>query len=179
MDRFHLTVAQRRRLREELERTHDARYYRRVLAILEVDQGRSVSDVARSLGVTRQSVHHWLRSYRDQPRAESLHDQPRPGRPSLWSDAWREELRDLLDQSPREHGYLANVWTVPLLQEHWQRVGGQGTAENTLRRELHQLGYTWKRARYVLAPDPELEKKTADPPQIAGFAGAECDSGRG
>ena len=162
MDEFRLTVAQRHRLRGELERTREVRVYRRLLAILEVDQGRSVSEVARSLEVTRQSVHNWLRDYRDQPLVESLQDQPRPGRPSLWNDSLREELRALLDQSPREHGYGANVWTVPLLQEHLRHETERSFGGRTLRRELHQLGYTWKRSRYVLAPDPELEKKTPD-----------------
>ena len=179
MDEFRLTTAQRCKLRDEMERTRDVRVYRRALAILEVEQGRAVSEVARSLGVTRQSIHNWLREYREQPRVESLQDQPRPGRPSLWNDSLREELRDLLNQSPREHGYLANVWTVPLLQEHLRHEGKGPFADRTLRRELHDLGYTWKRSRYVLAPDPELEKKTPDSSQIAESALAERDFGRG
>jgi transposase len=78
MNEFRLTAAQRHQLRDEMERTHDVRVYRRALAILEVEQGRTVSEVAGSLGVTRQSVHNWLREYRDQPRVESLG--PRSGR---------------------------------------------------------------------------------------------------
>ncbi len=179
MDEFRLTAAQRRRLRGELERTRDARLYRRLLALLEVDQGRPVSEVARSLGVTRQSVHNWLRDYRDQPRVESLRDQPRPGRPSLWNDSLRGALRALLKESPRGHGYWANVWTVPLLQEHLRHERDLSLGEKTLRRELHQLGYTWKRSRYVLAPDPEREKKTPNPSPLAEFAGAERDFGGG
>jgi transposase len=179
MDEFRLTAAQRRRLRAELERTRDARFYRRLLAMLEVDQGRAVSDLARRLGVTRQSIHNWLRDFRDLPRVESLQDQPRSGRPSLGNNSLREQLRAALDHSPREHGYLANVWTVPLLQEHLRHESDRSLGARTLRRELHQLGYTWKRSRYVLAPDPELEKKTPDSSEIAGFAGAERDLGGG
>jgi transposase len=179
MDEFRLTAAQRRKLRGELEHTRDVRVYRRLLALLEVEQGRTVSEVARSLGVTRQSVHNWLREYREQPRVESLQDQPRPGRPSLGDDSLREELRALLDQSPRAQGYLANVWTVPLLQEHLRHEREQSLGARTLRRELHELGYTWKRSRYVLAPDPEREKKTPDSSPTAEFAAAERHFGRG
>jgi hypothetical protein len=74
---------------------------------------------------------------------------------------------------------LANVWTVPLLQEHLRHEGWRPFGDRTLRRELHDLGYTWKGSRFVLAPDPELEKKTPDPSHLAEFALAERDFGRG
>jgi hypothetical protein len=41
------------------------------------------------------------------------------------------------------------------------------------------LGYVWKRSRYVLAPDPEKEKKTANSPQNQGFAATQCVVGAG
>jgi putative transposase len=179
MEELRLTPARRRQLRSEMESCREARCYRRLLAILEVDQGRPVADVARSLGVSRQSIHNWLRAYRDQPTVETLHDQPRPGRPTRWNDALREDLREWLDRSPREYGYAANVWTVPLMQEFLRLRHKQFLGENTLRRELHNLGYTWKRSRYVLTPDPEFEKKTPDPSPFAEFAAAERNSGRG
>src|SRR5262249_1730947 len=41
------------------------------------------------------------------------------------------------------------------------------------------LGYVWKRPRYVLDPDPELEKKTADPPHHPAAATPDRAAGRG
>src|SRR5579871_1455565 len=48
-------------------------------------------------------------------------------------------------------------------QEH---CTGKHPSEHTLRHELHQLDYVWKRPRYALHPDPELrgKKETASPP---------------
>jgi hypothetical protein len=48
-----LTRWQRQRLQRQLKRTRDARVYRRTLAILDYDQGESISHIARRLGVTR------------------------------------------------------------------------------------------------------------------------------
>ena len=62
-------------------------------------------------------------------------------------------------QSPDQLGYPAVNWTIPLLQEQLGRCTGQWPSEDTLRRQLHRLDYVWKRPRYVLDPDPELEKK--------------------
>lgn len=162
MSKFHLTAARRNKLRSALKHCREARLYRRLLAVLEVGAGRPVAVVARSLGVARQSVHHWLRAYADQPTPETLCDQPHPGRPTRCDEQAQVQLHSLLAASPREFGFVANVWTAPLLQEYWQRWHDCSLGENTLRRWLHELGYTWKRSRYVLAPDPELEKKTAN-----------------
>src|SRR5437868_10575517 len=69
MSQLTLTSWQRRRLRRQLKDTTDVCLYRRTLAVLEVDHGRSVADIARMLGMTRQSVYNWLRAYR-QARSE-------------------------------------------------------------------------------------------------------------
>ena len=50
-------------LRRQLAETRDARLYRRTLAVLEFDHGRSAADIARMLGVTRQSVYDWVEAY--------------------------------------------------------------------------------------------------------------------
>lgn len=179
MHEFALNARERRRLREGLARCRDARLYQRILALLEVDAGLPVAQVARRLGVARQSVHNWLRAYRELPRWESLRDRPRSGRPSVLDERLREELRVLIDQSPRDLGYLANTWTVPLLREHLRHVHGQECAARTVRRELHAMGYTWKRARYTLAPDPDREKKTEHSPISAGIGAPQRHPGRG
>jgi hypothetical protein len=75
MSRLKLTSWQRRRLRRQLAETHDARLYRRTLAVLEFDHGRSAADIARMLGVTRKCIYDWVGAYRvsdDTPR-RALH----------------------------------------------------------------------------------------------------------
>jgi transposase len=49
-----------------------------------------------------------------------------------------------------------------LLQEELEQGTGIAFSEDAIRDELHRLGYVWKRPRYVLDPDPEVEKKTTD-----------------
>jgi hypothetical protein len=59
----------------------------------------------------------------------------------------------------RELGYFAVNWTVPLLRDPLVMCTSQRFSDHTIRRGLRQLNYVWKRPRYVLAPDPEREKK--------------------
>jgi transposase len=170
MSKLDLTPNERRKLRQQLHETSDARLYRRVLAVLQIDQGKPVSEVAGLLQVSEQSIYNWIDRFRqDKPRLP-LMDQPRSGRPRLWTEECQACLRALLDATPEQWGYFANDWTVPLLREQLRHETGQDFADDTLRRELHRLGYVWKRGRYRLDPDPELEKKTADSPPRPEFA---------
>jgi transposase len=165
MSRLNLTTWQRRRLRDQLTETHASRVHRRTLAVLEFDRGRPVADIARMLRVSRQSVYNWIETYRDAHDPTDLVDAVHLGRPHLLDEDGTALLRSLLDCSPQDLGYFATNWTVPLLQEHLQHTTGQFLSDETIRRGLRRLGCEWKRPRYVLAPDPEREKKNG------GFAG--------
>ena len=179
MSQFRLESAQRRRLRGLLHETSDLNPYRRCLALLEVDAGRPVADVARSPGVTRQSVHHRIGRLGEAGRPEALADRYGGGRPATLDEDKVEGLVALLGQSPQQFGSPAANWAVPLLREHLRRVTGADVSEPTVRRQLRRLGYVWKRPRYVLEPDPEREKKTPDRPRAAGLAAYHCHPGRG
>lgn len=88
-------------------------------------------------------------------------------------------LRTLMQTSPDRLGYFAVNWTVPLLQEQIDHTTGLRLSEDTIRRELDRQHYVWKRYRYVLDPDPDLEKKTffeAAPPHFE-IRNGDCNRG--
>src|SRR5206468_9715816 len=89
----------------------------------------------------------------------ALIDQARSGRPSTWTPDVDQLLQTLLHESPRDWDYQAVNWTVPLLRQQLATWDGRWLSEDTIRRRLHEMGYVWKRTRYVLPPDPEKEKK--------------------
>ena len=169
MNRLRLTQAQRRRLQRQLQQTPDARIYRRTLALLEYNRGRSVAEIAGLLGVTGRSFYSWMAAYQRAHDPNALRDARRSGRPRLWTKPRQARLRALLQTSPDQLGYWAVSWTVPLLQEQIQRETGTRLSEDTIRRELQRQRYVWKRFRYVLDPDPDTEKKTRATPVCATF----------
>jgi transposase len=177
MNSVQLTASQRRTLRAQLRPAADASYYRRLLAILELDRGKAVAEVAALLQVTRQSVYNWARSFEACPEPATLRDRYGVGRPSAWTEGLEALLLASLEQRPDELGYDGVNWTVPLLREHLYRRGSRWLSDDTIRRELDRLGYVWKRCRYVLPPDPEGEKKTRHPAAAAGLAAAQCQAG--
>lgn len=172
MDTLTLTYWQRRHLERQLRSTRDARVYRRTLAVLDVARGEPVAAVARRLRVTPRAVYHWVATYSRDHAPDALADHDRSGRPRLLTPSDRELLGELLGRSPQEVGYFAAQWTVPLLREHLARRAGRPVSDDTIRRELQRLRYTWKRSRYTLDPDPEFggkkEAGSAANPAVAG-----------
>jgi transposase len=112
-----LTAAQRRALERELARARDAALFRRILALLEVDAGCPVGEVAQRLRVDRRSVQRWIGRYRHQSHIEALRHQPGQGRPRRWDQTLEARLEVALSQRPTDLGYVGTGWTVPLLQQ--------------------------------------------------------------
>jgi transposase len=144
--------------------------YRRTLAILEYDRGRSVTEIACTLHVSRPSIYRWIERYRESSDPNSLRDDERSGRPPSWTEECSEWLQSFLRRSPAELGYFAVNWTVPLLRDPLKMSTGKWFSDHTIRRALRGLDYVWKRPRYVLAPDPAREKKTTNSPPNQGLA---------
>src|SRR5262249_43529401 len=137
----------------------DAGLFRRTLALLQIDQEHAVAEVAEELGVTRQSIYNWLDRYLNAPTPRALRDGRGHGHVTAWDELLVAVLRSALEQTPSQWGYRDLEWTVPLLQEHLARWDGRFWSDTTLRRQLHSLGYVWKRPRYVLDPDQRRAAK--------------------
>jgi len=169
-----LTPAQMRQLEDQVSQADDVRLYRRTLALLMWGRGTSVTEIATLLQVRRQSVYNWLASYTSTSDPARLRDAARSGRPPYWTDQIEALLADAIATPPDQLGFLAVNWTVPLLQDHLEHACSIRFSDDTIRRALHRLGYVWKRYRYVLDEDPDLEKKTPYSGSTARFAATEC-----
>lgn len=179
MSKAMLTKKERRLMREKLRRTSDAREHRRLLGILDCDQGIPIVDIAQRLNVSRQSVHNWIARFRSQKPAEDLCDAPRTGRPTHADEAFDVLLQTLLMLSPQRFGYHAMHWTVRLMRDQLRKNLERDYSDDTVRRGLHRLGYAWKRPRYVLMPDPQREKKMPNSPRRLWIAGRQRGVGGG
>jgi transposase len=148
-DRTSFSGHDRRRLARTLQRTDNVRLFRRVQAVLRVAEGVAISSTARTLRLSRRSLHRWVKVYLRRHQPEDLLDASRTGRPRTADDLDETRLTELLAQDPRTLGYRATNWTVPLLTTHLQQQCGCPVSERTLRRRLHEGGWRWKRPRYI------------------------------
>ncbi len=89
------------------------RQFKRATALLELDRGKMVTDVAQTLGVSRSAVSSWVKRYRSEGLS-MLHDKPRSGRPIEIDGEQRAKLTALACSDPPE-GHQR--WTLRLLAD--------------------------------------------------------------
>jgi transposase len=121
---------------------------RRITAMTRLQRGESSSRVARSLGVSIQSVQKWARNYRLHGK-EGLRRLPKSGpRPKLA----REKLAllpDLLARGPIAHGFETPVWTSERIAGLiWQRFRVRYSCDY-VKHLLPRLGWRWHEHTWV------------------------------
>jgi putative transposase len=96
-----------------------ARSYRRALGLLELDRGKTYTEVAETLGVALPTLSLWAAQYREKG-LKMLDDRPRPGRPIKISGDQRAKITALACSEPPE-GYAR--WHLRLLADKAVELG--------------------------------------------------------
>ncbi|MCL9007114.1 IS630 family transposase [Salmonella enterica subsp. enterica serovar Enteritidis] len=150
---------ERQLMRKEAQQTHDKNHARRLIAMLMLHQGMTVTDVARLLCAARSSVGRWINWFtlHGVERLKSL----RPGRAPRWPVADILQLLPLLVQrSPKDFGWLRSRWSTELLALVINRLFDVTLHRSTLHRYLRQADMVWRRAAPTLKiKDPHYEEK--------------------
>lgn len=151
---FSLSKAEQVRLNDLLNSTRRSNVYRRVQALLWLDEGWGIQDVARTLHVSRFTVSNWRDRYLERqalPLIERLSDAPRSGRPRRGEGRIDSLVEEVIDTDPRELGYQATTWTAPLLALYLKDFHLIEVVPRTVGRALDRLDICWKRPRHALA----------------------------
>jgi len=90
-----------------------AKTYRRALGLLELDRGKTYTEVSKILQVTIPAISGWAAQYRESG-LQVLNDQPRPGRPINIDGEQRAKITALACSTPPE-GYAK--WSLRLLAD--------------------------------------------------------------
>jgi transposase len=149
---FSLKARERTALEALVSDSKDVRQLKRAQALLAVAAGEAVTDVARRLQVARNTIYNWMARVQDRAGAlaQRLLDADRSGRPDALRQSLLEALPQLLAAKPTDYGYRYAEWTTPLLQAHLRDAQSIEASMSTIAHALHELGYRWKRPRYVL-----------------------------
>jgi transposase len=116
MNKAHVKLTETdRTFLEELTKKGElkARAYRRALGLLELDRGKTFTEVAKTLQVSIPSVSSWAKEYRERG-IQVIQDQPRSGRPIVIDGQQRAKITALACSEPPE-GYAQ--WSLRLLAD--------------------------------------------------------------
>src|ERR1700724_192567 len=117
---------------------------RRMAAAKLLQQGVSQAEVARRLGVHRQSVIRWVRELRKSGRA-GLKQAGRAGRKAKLSAADLQAIEQALKRGPQALGYETALWTAPRVARLIEQLCGVRYHPAHVWRLLGQLGWSCQR----------------------------------
>ena len=150
-------------IQDEISRSREGRYFHRLDVVLYVLQGASSYEAARLFGHSPRTIEYWLHRLLSDGLA-GLWEGNRTGRPGRLSAADLHKLRNELQGSPRDLGYIQNLWDGVLLSHHIAKEYSISLSVRQCQRLFHQLGFSLQRPRRQPSEaNPELQdffKKT-------------------
>ncbi len=160
---------------EELER-------RRLKAAKLLRAGVPQAEVARRVGVHRQSVSRWAADV-DLNGVEALRGAGRAGRKPRLSDEDVDRLGDILESGPEAAGYATNLWTCERVAEVIEREFGVRYHSAHVWRFLVRIGWSCQRptgraierneeaiARWKRVEWPRINKKPRGQPEPSSLS---------
>jgi transposase len=135
-------------------RTKNAVHLRRAQALLWLDAGEPVPEVATRLRVSRRTIYNWVarfRGYSALALTARLSDGARSGRPRTAQGVIEPLILEVIDRDPRELGYRSTVWTAPLLTQYLAEQHHIQVSRQSVSLAIARVGLRWKRPRHDLA----------------------------
>lgn len=136
--------------------------------------GKGCAEVAQAVGVARQTVYTW-KALLDESGIDALRAMGGKGRPAQLDARQLAQLRRSLLDSPTEHGFGTELWTLKRVRQLIERMFGVSYSEVHVWRILGEMGFSnQKPERRAIERDedavqefknktwPALKKKPSD-----------------
>jgi transposase len=133
-----LTLLQRKMLHKSLQENIPETYRQRIEIMLLADQGKSQTEICKTLGCSSATARYWIHIARS-GMAHLWKDCPM-GRPRVVTEEYLEKLKELATHSPRDYGYAFRRWTANWLQKHLTKELGIEISDRHIKQLLKQMG---------------------------------------
>jgi transposase len=104
-------------------------------------KGETPTEIALAVGVARQTIYTW-KTILETEGFDAMRSVRARGRPSRLEPADLQSLRRCLLQSPTEHGFGTELWTVKRVQALIKRLHGVAFGSTQVWRILGALGFS-------------------------------------
>ena len=117
---------------------------RRLRAVTMFAAGKTQSEVAHALGVSRQSASRWEEQFLA-GGAAGLHGAGRAGRKPKLAAPQLAQVATALREGPQAHGFATNLWTLPRVAHVVEQITGAKYHPGHVWRLMPQLGWSLQR----------------------------------
>jgi transposase len=150
----------KKKIRSYFAGKEEARFIHRLHGVLLFSEkdDESCDSIGALFGNSPRTVSNWIKRINSTGDIESLLSKKQPGRPPRLSEAQRQELRVVIQESPEKHGITTNIWDDKSLSAYIEKQYGIILKIRACQRLFHQLGFSLKRARPVVARANEEKK---------------------
>ena len=158
---------ERQKLESGLKSSVGATVRRSQIILLSADERKTAQEISERISQSDQQIRNVLHAFNEKGiSCLSLQSRARHDDQRAYDDDARERLRELIRQSPREHGYESSLWTLEMLAEvsHQKGWTGYQVHPSTVSQTLIEMGVNWGRAkRWINSPDENYSgKKSAE-----------------
>lgn len=149
----------KQRLCDRLKWIQDAELRTRYLVVIHLLEGQTVTWIARSLKISRNTVYRTQRRYETEGET-GLFDRRSENGERKVTEEFLEQLVEVVGGDPQQHGWKRPTWTRELLIKTMVRLTGISIALSTMSQALRQIGARrgWPKPT-VACPWPEAEKE--------------------
>jgi len=140
-------------------RDHVAMEERRLKACALFQKDICPAEVARRLGVRRQSAHDWFQKWKT-GGASALRSRGSAGRKPRLSAAQKEQIAQALVQGAAAHGYDNELWTLPRVAQLVRELTGVRYHPGHVWHLLRSMGMSCQKPeRRAVEQDPEKVRR--------------------
>ncbi len=120
--------------------------FRKIKVILLSDQGKSVKEINKELGLTKQAVNYIFKQF--EKLGVDMFLAKKRGRKIKFTDEHKQKIVDLVNQfAPVEFGFQKNYWTLSLIVKAMKKIYDIEISTNTVRKILKDNGIELKAIR--------------------------------
>jgi transposase len=148
---LHLSSFTRKQLYRRLQHAYGSgalRVVRRIQVLLALADHQSVQEIAEMLDLGQQTIRDYRNAFLLKGFSSLGYTRP-PGRPSKLTPSQRRELAALIKAGPQAAGYTSGCWNTPMIQDLVQSRFGASYHPHYLATLLHNLGFSYQKARFV------------------------------
>jgi len=165
-----LSRSVKRRLRQELHRTRDARLKLRIQIVLLWSAGKSSREIAEVLGCGISTALCWAHRFVAEGEA-GLVDRRRENGPTKVDLDLLQAIAEMIPKAPTESGWQRSTWTRELIALELEKRTGVRLGVTTIGRMLKRLGARWNRPRPIVKCPWSRQRKAARMAKIRDATG--------